>query len=146
MLYGHIETYGHRIHHMELLRELQDLTHGFNAFIPLKYRSHANALSELGETNLVEDLKNFAVARIYLDNIPHLKAYWPMLGKEQAALSLHFGVDDMDGTIDDSTRIYSMAGMDQKNAMSTPELRELIAKEGFVPYERDSLYRERNRV
>ncbi len=140
MLYGHIEDYTHRIHHMRLLRELQDKTQGFNCFIPLKFKRENNRLSYLEETSLLEDLKNYAVARIYMDNIPHLKAYWPMIGKSTAQLSLHFGVDDLDGTIDDSTRIYSMAGADAHPVMRTEELVALIQSAGFIPVERDSLY------
>jgi aminodeoxyfutalosine synthase len=142
MLYGHIETYIHRIDHMERLRTLQDQTGGFNAFIPLKYKKSNNSMSYLGEVNIIEDLKNYAVSRIYLDNFPHIKAYWPMTGKESARLSLSFGADDMDGTIDDTTRIYSMAGSEEdKPAMSSGEICRLISEAGFEPVERDSLYK-----
>ncbi len=141
ILYGHIENYFHRIHHLSKLRELQDKTGGFNTFIPLKYKSENNKLSHIGEVSSIEDMKNFAVSRIYLDNFPHLKAYWPMLGRHQAQLSLSFGVDDIDGTIDDSTKIYSMAGADDKNPkMTTDELVFLIKQSGRVPVERDTLY------
>lgn len=139
MLYGHIETYENRINHMNRIRELQDRTGGFNAFIPLKYRQSGNQLSYLGEVSLTEDLRNYAVSRIFLDNIPHIKAYWPMAGKTTAQLSLLFGADDMDGTINDTTRIYSMAGSED-SAMTTQELRKLISDAGFTPVERDSLY------
>jgi aminodeoxyfutalosine synthase len=142
MLYGHIENYSHRIDHLERLRALQDRTGGFNAFIPLKYKKTNNSMSYLGEVNLIEDLRNYAVSRIYLDNFPHIKAYWPMIGKESAQLALSFGADDMDGTIDDTTRIYSMAGSKEENpAMSTNELCQLISQSGYTPVERDSLYR-----
>lgn len=141
MLYGHMETYKHRIDHLERLRLLQDMTQGFNAFIPLKYKKSNNSMSYLGEVNIIEDLRNYAVSRIYLDNFPHIKAYWPMIGKEGAQLSLSFGTDDMDGTIDDTTRIYSMAGSEEeKPAMSTEEICKLISDAGFKPVERDSLY------
>ncbi|MGE5406835.1 MAG: aminofutalosine synthase MqnE [Methanosarcina sp.] len=140
MLYGHIETYMHRIDHMERLRQLQDRTRGFNAFIPLKYRKENNSMSYLGEVSLLEDLRNYAMSRIYLDNFPHIKAYWPMIGKEGAQLSISFGADDMDGTIDDTTRIYSMAGSDKNPAMSTSELCSMIKQAGYSPVERDSLY------
>ncbi len=141
MLYGHIETYSHRIDHMERLRSLQDKTDGFNAFIPLKYKKSNNSMSYLGEVTIIEDLRNYAVSRIYLDNFPHIKAYWPMIGKESAQLALSFGVDDMDGTIDDTTRIYSMAGSDEaKPTVTTEEIRQLIHEAGFVAVERDSLY------
>ena len=141
MLYGHLETYSHRIDHLERLRILQDKTQGFNAFIPLKYKKSNNSMSYLGEVNTIEDLRNYAVSRIYLDNFPHIKAYWPMTGKECAQLSLSFGTDDMDGTIDDTTRIYSMAGSEEGNpAMSSDEISNLIRQSGFIPVERDSLY------
>jgi aminodeoxyfutalosine synthase len=142
MLYGHIETYKHRINHMERLRSLQDKTGGFNAFIPLKYKKSNNSMSYLGEVSTIEDLRNYAVSRIYLDNFPHIKAYWPMTGKEAARLSLSFGVDDMDGTIDDTTRIYSMAGSEEeKPVMTTDEICNLIREAGYIPVERDSLYK-----
>jgi aminodeoxyfutalosine synthase len=141
MLYGHIETYAHRINHMERLRILQDKTHGFNAFIPLKYKQASNRMSYLGEVSTIEDLRNYAVSRIFLDNFPHIKAYWPMTGKECAQMSLSFGTDDMDGTIDDTTRIYSMAGSEEGNpAMSSDEISTLIQQAGFIPVERDSYY------
>lgn len=141
MLYGHIETYAHRINHLERLRSLQDKTKGFNAFIPLKYKKSNNSMSYLGEVNIIEDLRNYAISRIYLDNFPHIKAYWPMIGKECAQISLSFGTDDMDGTIDDTTRIYSMAGSTEENPiMSTEEISILIRQSGFIPVERDSLY------
>jgi aminodeoxyfutalosine synthase len=141
MLYGHMETYSHRIDHMNRLRILQDKTGGFNTFIPLKYKKSNNSMSHLGEVNILEDLRNYAVSRIYLDNFTHIKAYWPMTGKESAQLSLSFGADDMDGTIDDTTRIYSMAGSKEENpAMTTEEICKLIHETGFIPMERDSLY------
>jgi aminodeoxyfutalosine synthase len=142
MLYGHIETYLHRIDHMDRLRTLQDKTGGFNAFIPLKFKRSNNKMSYLGEVNIIEDLRNYAVSRIYLDNFAHIKAYWPMTGKESAQLSLSFGVDDMDGTIDDTTKIYSMAGSKEENpVMTTEEISHLISEAGFIPVERDSLYK-----
>ena len=141
MLYGHIETYAHRIDHMNRLRLLQDKTGGFNAFIPLKYRKANNSMSYLGEVSITEDLRNYAVARIFLDNIRHIKAYWPMTGRAVAQISLSFGADDLDGTIDDTTKIYSMAGAEEKNpAMTSGEISELIIDAGFRPVERDSLY------
>ncbi len=141
ILYGHMETYAHRIDHMSRLRDLQDRTGGFNAFIPLKYKMSNNSMSFLGEVNIIEDLRNYAVSRIFLDNFAHIKAYWPMTGKESAQLSLSFGADDMDGTIDDTTRIYSMAGAKEENpSMTTDEISRLIREAGFIPVERDSLY------
>ena len=142
MLYGHIERYEHRIHHMRLLRELQDRTGGFQTFIPLKFRNQNNEMSHLPETTVVEDLKNYAIGRIYLDNFDHVKAYWPMIGRQTTQLALSYGVDDIDGTIDDTTKIYSMAGSEEQNpAMSTPELTDLVSSAGFKAIERDTLYR-----
>jgi aminodeoxyfutalosine synthase len=141
MLYGHIEKYEHRIDHMRQLRELQDRTGGFNTFIPLKFRNGDNDMSHVPEVSLIEDLKMYAVARLYLDNFSHLKAYWPMLGRKNAQLSLAFGVDDIDGTIDDTTKIYSMAGAEeQRPAMSTEEIVSLIKQVKRQPVERDTLY------
>src|SRR5215216_4693134 len=141
MLYGHIENYAHRTDHMERLRILQDKTGGFNTFIPLKFRNKDNDMSHIPEMSLVEDLKMYAVARLYLDNFPHLKAYWPMLGRKNAQLTLSFGVDDIDGTIDDTTKIYSMAGAEeQKPELSTQQLVDLIKQTGHQPIERSTLY------
>jgi aminodeoxyfutalosine synthase len=141
MLYGNIEKYEHRIDHMSRLRNLQDKTGGFNTFIPLKFRNHDNEMSNVLESTITEDMRVYAIARIYLDNFAHLKAYWPMLGRENAQLSLSFGVNDIDGTIDDSTKIYSMAGSEEQNpAMSTEELVTLIKQVKRKPIERDTLY------
>ena len=141
MLYGHIENYAHRIDHMSRLRNLQDQTGGFNTFIPLKFRNQNNDMSYVPESSIVEDMKMYAVARIYMDNFPHLKAYWPMLGRQNAQLSLSFGVNDIDGTIDDSTKIYSMAGSEEQNpSMTTQELVTLIQQAKRRPVERDTLY------
>ncbi len=143
MLYGHIEKYHHRIDHMERLRAMQDNTHGFNTFIPLKFRNKNNDMSNIKESGIIEDMKLYAVARLYLDNFPHIKAYWPMLGRQNAQLSLSFGVNDIDGTIDDSTKIYSMAGSEEQTpAMSTAELVTLIKQVRRKPVERDTLYHE----
>lgn len=140
ILYGLIENYSHRADHLNRLREIQDKTKGFNAFIPLKFKHENNRYSHVKETTLIEDLKNYAVSRIFLDNIPHIKAYWPMIGKQAAQLSLSFGVDDLDGTIDDSTKIYSMAGGEEKPATNSSELVKLIKEMNFIPAERDSVY------
>jgi aminodeoxyfutalosine synthase len=143
ILYGHIEKYTHRIDHMRSLRELQDKTGGFQTFIPLKFRNQDNEMSYLSETTVVEDLKNYAVSRIYLDNFDHIKAYWPMLGRHMAQVAMSFGVDDLDGTIDDTTKIYSMAGAEEQNpSMSTYDLVTLIKNAGRKPVERDTLYHE----
>jgi len=141
MLYGHLEDYRHRISHMEQLRALQDRSRGFNTFIPLKFRNKDNDMKDLSETTLLEDIRMYAVARIYMDNFPHLKAYWPMLGRQNAQLMLSFGVNDIDGTIDDTTKIYSMAGSEEQTpSMSTEELVQLIRQVGRRPVERDTLY------
>lgn len=141
MLYGHIESNFHRVDHMERLRQLQDKTGGFNTFIPLKFRNGDNEMSNVPESTVVEDMRMYAIARIYMDNFPHLKAYWPMLGRNNAQMTLSFGVNDLDGTIDDTTKIYSMAGSEeQKPAMTTKELTMLIEQAGRVPVERDTLY------
>jgi aminodeoxyfutalosine synthase len=143
MLYGHIEQYHHRIDHMERLRSLQDTTKGFNTFIPLKFRNKENEMSHVTESSVIEDMKMYAVARLYMDNFPHLKAYWPMLGRKNAQLTLSFGVNDIDGTIDDSTKIYSMAGSEEQTpAMSTVQLVSLIKQVKREPVERDTLYNE----
>jgi aminodeoxyfutalosine synthase len=139
MLYGHVEQYAHRVDHMNRLRKLQDDTGGFNAFIPLKFRNQNNELSDLKETTLTEDMRNYAIARIFLDNFPHIKAYWPMLGKQSAQIALGFGVDDIDGTINNSTSIYTSAGMDE-STLTVDELSALIAAAGFVGAERFSDY------
>ncbi len=141
MLFGHIESFSDRVDHMNKLRILQDETNGFNCFIPLKYKVFGNDLNVETETSLLDELKTYAISRIFLDNIPHLKAYWPMCGKENASLFLSFGADDIDGTISNSTRIYSMAGSkEQKPDMSETEIRELIKNVGFIPVERNSVY------
>jgi len=141
MLYGHIEQYEHRIDHMERLRQLQDKTGGFNTFIPLKFRNQHNDMSDVPESTIIEDLRMYAVARLYLDNFAHIKAYWAMLGRQTTQLSLAYGVDDIDGTLDDSTKIYSMAGAEEQHpAMSTQELVMLIKKAGRQPVERDTVY------
>src|SRR5688572_10331368 len=143
MLYGHIEQYEHRIDHLRRLRELQDKTRGFQTFIPLKFRNKDNEMSHLTESTVVEDMKNYAVSRIYLDNFDHVKAYWPMLGRSMAQVALNFGVDDLDGTIDDTTKIYSMAGAEEQHpSMNTYELVTLIKSAGRIPIERDTLYNE----
>lgn len=141
MLYGHIEEFRHRVDHMERLRQLQDRTGGFQTFIPLKFRNQDNQMSHVNEVSVIEDLRNYAVARIYLDNFDHIKAYWAMISRSTAQLALNFGVDDIDGTLDDTTKIYSMAGAEEQNpAMSTKELVELIKQVGRHPIERDTLY------
>ena len=143
LLYGHIESYWHRIHHMDRLRSLQDETGGFNTFIPLKFRNKDNDMSNVPESTIVEDMKMYAVARLYLDNFNHIKAYWPMLGRKNAQLTLSFGVNDIDGTIDDTTKIYAMAGSEEQTpTMSTADLVQLIKQVRRQPIERGTLYNE----
>ena len=141
MLYGHIEEYKHRIHHLEELRKLQDKTGGFQTFIPLKFRNKGNQMSHVSESTTIEDLRNYAISRIYLDNFEHIKAYWPMIGRTTAQMSLAFGVDDIDGTIDDTTKIYTMAGSEEQSpALSTEQLVKLIRNVNRHPIERNTLY------
>ena len=141
LLYGHIENFSHRIDHMERLRQLQDQTKGFNTFIPLKFRNSNNEMSNVPESILLDDLKMYAISRLYLDNFPHVKAYWPMLGRDAAQLTLSYGVNDIDGTIDDTTKIYSMAGSEEQNpAMTTAQLVALIKQAKRAPIERGTLY------
>lgn len=143
MLYGHIESYKHRVDHMHRLRAMQDETGGFNCFIPLKFRNIDNDMSHVPEVSFVEDMRMYSIARLYMDNFRNLKAYWPMLGRQSAQMTLQFGVNDLDGTIDDSTKIYSMAGSEEQNpAMSTEEICDLIRAVGKLPVERDTLYNE----
>lgn len=141
ILYGHIETIEHRIDHLDRLRRLQDETGGFNAFIPLKYRNANNSMSEIGEVGIVEDMRTLALSRIFLDNFPHIKAYWPMFGRTTTELALAFGADDIDGTIDDTTKIYSMAGAeDQRPTMNIEQIEQLVSNAGYHAVERDTFY------
>ena len=143
MLYGHIEQIEHRIDHLMRLRELQDATGGINAFIPLKYRNLNNSMSEIGEVPITDDLRTLAMSRLILDNVPHIKAYWVMYGKQTTEMALAFGADDVDGTIDDSTKIYSMAGAeDQRPKMSVEDMHQMVARAGFRAVERDTHYNE----
>lgn len=143
ILYGHVEEPKHLVDHMHKLRTLQDKTGGFNAFIPLKFRNGNNQMSHVSELGLMEDLKMYAIARIFMDNFNHIKAYWPMIGRETTQLLLNFGVNDIDGTVDDSTKIYSMAGAEeQKPVMTSEQMVALIQQVGRQPIERDSVYNE----
>ena len=143
MLYGHVESVAHRIDHLLRLRALQDETGGFNAFIPLKYRNFGNSMSQIGEVAVTDDLRTLAMSRLVLDNVPHIKAYWVMYGKQTTEMALAFGADDIDGTIDDSTKIYSMAGADDaRPRMGVDEMREMVSRAGFRAVERDTLYNE----
>lgn len=144
MLYGHVETYAHRINHMQKLIDLQSKTGGFNCFIPLKYKIYGNNIGINKEVSLIEELKNYAVSRLFIYNIPHLKAYWPMSGIDTAILAVNFGADDIDGTIFESTKIYSMAGAVSKPVMTESQIRNKIISAGFEPFERDSEYNIKN--
>ena len=141
MLYGHIEEPKHLIDHMSRLRTLQDKTGGFNTFIPLKFRNGSNQMSDVPESTILNDLKVYSISRIFMDNFPHLKAYWPMLGRNTSQLSLSYGVNDIDGTIDDTTKIYSMAGAEEQSpTLSTEQLVKLVKSVGRHPIERDTVY------
>ena len=142
MLYGHIETLEQRVDHLDRLRKLQDEAPGFDAFIPLKYRSRNNRMSDIGECSVEEDMRMMAMSRIFLDNIPHIKAYWVAYGRPTTEMALAFGADDIDGTIEDTTKIYSMAGADSAPRMSVAELEALVRDAGFTPVERDTHYNE----
>jgi aminodeoxyfutalosine synthase len=139
MLYGHIEKPFHRVDHLLRLRELQDQTGGFQTFIPLAFHPDNTKLSDLKKPSGVVDLRNIAVARLMLDNIPHVKAYWIMLGIETAQIALHFGADDIDGTVRHEL-IYHDAGATTPEMLSVQRIQELIAETGREPVERDTLY------
>ena len=141
MLYGHVETYADRIDHMRRLRDLQDITGGFQVFIPLSFQKENNPLGHLKNPSSggVDDLKTLAIARIYLDNFANIKAYWVMLGEKIAQVSLAFGVNDLDGTVVEE-KIGHDAGAASPQAMTRDGIVNLIRKAGKVPVERDTLY------
>jgi aminodeoxyfutalosine synthase len=139
LLYGHIETFAHRVDHLLKLRALQDETQGFQCFIPLAFHNENNGLERLPEPTAFDDLKTLAVSRLLLDNVPHIKAYWVSMGLDVAQLALGFGADDLDGTIVHET-IYHSAGSDVPMGMTRAELVRLIREAGRVPVERDTLY------
>ena len=142
MLYGHIETAEHRIDHLLRLRELQDQTGGFQTFIPLAFHPDNNPLGKgLQKPSGLMDLRVMAVSRLMLDNFPHIKAYWQMLGVKLAQLAQSYGADDLDGTVVHET-IYHAAGSDSPQELSVAESARLIEEAGRVPVERDTLYRE----
>ncbi|CAN2046449.1 Aminodeoxyfutalosine synthase [Candidatus Magnetomoraceae bacterium gMMP-1] len=140
MLYGHIETMEERVRHLIKLRELQDKTQGFSAYIPLAFHSENTKLSHIPQTTAFDDLKNIAVARLMLDNFEHIKAYWIMIGERLAQLALSFGADDLDGTIIEE-KITHMAGAKSAKGLSRSEMKNLISSAGFIPVERDSFYK-----
>ncbi len=139
MLYGHIETIEERVEHLDMLRRAQDETGGFLAFIPLAFHPKNTELADLSRTSGIEDLKNLAVSRLMLDNFPHIKAYWVMIGPKLAQVALSFGADDVDGTVKEEV-ITHMAGADTDQAMSREELVRIIREAGRQPVERDTLY------
>lgn len=139
MLYGHIETIEERIEHLDMLRSAQDETGGFLTFIPLAFHPKNTKLSDLSRTSGIDDLKNIAIARLYLDNFPHIKAYWVMVGPKLAQIALSFGADDVDGTVKEEI-ITHMAGADTEQAMSRDQLVRMIKEAGRTPIERDTLY------
>ena len=139
MLYGHIETMEERLEHLDALRRAQDETKGFLAFIPLSFHPKNTEMSTLSRTTGIDDLKNIAVARLFLDNFPHIKAYWVMIGPKMAQIALSFGADDMDGTVKEEV-ITHMAGADTDQAIGSNTLVRLIKEAGRVPVERDTLY------
>jgi aminodeoxyfutalosine synthase len=144
MLYGHIEQAYHRVDHLLRLRELQDQTGGFQTFIPLAFHPDNTKLSDVKKPSALVDLRNIAVARLMLDNVPHVKAYWIMLGIETAQIALHYGADDIDGTVRHEL-IYHDAGATTPEMLSVQRIKELIAETGRVPVERDTLYHEIHR-
>ncbi len=139
MLYGHIETVEERVLHLLRLRNLQAETGGFQTFIPLAFHPEGNALQRLPAPTGIEDLRAFAVSRLLLHNIPHVKAYWVMLGLKTAQTALWFGADDIDGTVQEE-RIYHMAGAETPQGLALWELVHLIEQAGRTPVERDTLY------
>jgi aminodeoxyfutalosine synthase len=139
MLYGHLETPEERVNHLLALREAQDETGGFLTFIPLAFHPKNTELEDLSGTTGLDDLKNIAVSRLMLDNFPHIKSFWIMIGPKMAQISLSFGADDIDGTVIEE-RITHMAGAETAQAMTREELLHLIREAGREPVERDTLY------
>jgi len=139
MLYGHIETFAHRVDHLLRLRALQDETKGLQAFIPLAFHPDGNGMKNLPAPTAVDDLRTIAVSRLLLDNVDHIKAYWVSLTPDIAQIALGFGADDLDGTIVHET-IYKAAGTRSPGALSEAELVRLIREAGRIPIERDTLY------
>tara|TARA_Y100001978_G_C23424095_1_gene305149 strand:- start:102 stop:578 length:477 start_codon:yes stop_codon:yes gene_type:complete len=139
MLYGHVEKDYHRIDHLVRLRELQDDTGGFQTFIPLAFHPENTGLADVRKPSAAMDLRTMAISRLMLDNIDHMKAYWIMLGIETAQAALHYGADDLDGTVRHEL-IYHDAGAQTPEVLSVEQLRRLIEEAGRDPVERDTLY------
>ena len=144
MLYGHVEEAYHRIDHLSRLRELQDETSGFQTFIPLAFHPDNTELSSLRKPSALMDLRTVAVSRLFLDNVPHVKAYWIMLGIETAQVALHYGADDIDGTVRHEL-IYHDAGATTPEILTVDRIKQLIEETGRDPVERDTLYRKIHR-
>ena len=140
MLYGHLESVAERVDHLVRLREAQDETGGFLAFIPLAFHPANTGLSDLAGPSAIDDLKTLAISRLMLDNFPHIKAFWVMLGPKLSQISLCFGVDDVDGTVMEE-RITHMAGAQTPQGLTRAQLQALIREAGCEPVERDTLYR-----
>ena len=141
MLYGHVESNEDRVDHMLRLRALQDETGGFTTFIPLAFHPENTQMADVPPAGGILDLKNYAVARLLLDNVPHVKAYWIMVGQAVAQISQRYGVDDLDGTVVQE-KIYHMAGAKTPHELTVSDIRGLIREAGREPVERDTLYRE----
>jgi aminodeoxyfutalosine synthase len=145
MLYGHVETVAHRIDHLRRLRELQDETHGFTALVPFAYEPDNNKLTHLGlgRASAFEDLRNLAIARIYLDNFDHITAYWVSLGLATAQVALSYGVDDLHGTIQQE-KIFHMAGSRTPQGQTVATLERAIREAGRIPMQRNTFYQRLN--
>ena len=145
MLYGHVETVAHRIDHLRRLRELQDETHGFTALVPFAYEPDNNKLTHLGlgRASAFEDLRNLAIARIYLDNFDHITAYWVSLGLATAQVALSYGVDDLHGTIQQE-KIFHMAGSQTPQGQTVVTLERAIREAGRIPMQRNTFYQRMN--
>ncbi len=141
MLYGHIETAEEKIEHLAALREVQDESGGFQTFIPLSFHPRNTAMAYLSQSTGINDLKNIAISRIFLDNFPHIKAYWIMVGSKLAQVALSFGADDIDGTVTEE-KVTHMAGAETEQAMALEELVRLIREADRIPVQRDTLYQE----
>ncbi|MDH4321372.1 MAG: aminofutalosine synthase MqnE [Desulfobulbaceae bacterium] len=139
MLYGHIETIDERLEHLDMLRRAQDETNGFMTFIPLAFHPKNTEMADLSRTSGIDDLRNIAVARCFLDNFPHIKGYWVMIGPKLAQVALSFGADDMDGTVKEEL-ITHMAGGETSGVMADTDLVRLIREAGRKPVQRDTLY------
>ena len=140
MLYGHIEGIEHRVDHLLQLRQLQDVTGGFQAFVPLAFHPKNTQFEYLPGPSALDDLRTVAVSRLMLDNFPHIKAYWVSLGIGTAQTALGYGADDLDGTVVQE-KIHHAAGAKTPESLTVAELRRLIAETGREPVERDSVYR-----